>query len=161
MSMDDLYNNLKVYEPEVKGMFSSSSSIQNMAFVSSSNNNTKSSIEAVNAAYGVTTASTQVNTAYSKNINNLSDAVIQKPQAREASKIQDNHKTQNTDNGRGEPPHNTKHLLANKKEDRMDKHGFPPTKRLFKVTELDPVGSRIHFITYIIHEIGTRNEKER
>ncbi|GJW51859.1 hypothetical protein Tco_0093210 [Tanacetum coccineum] len=76
MSMDDLYNNLKVYEPEVKGMFSSSSSTQNMAFVSSSNNNTKSSIEAVNAAYGVTTASTQVNTAYSKNINNLSDAVI-------------------------------------------------------------------------------------
>ncbi|GKF19423.1 hypothetical protein Tco_0068061, partial [Tanacetum coccineum] len=26
MSMDDLCNNLKVYEPEVKGMFSSSSS---------------------------------------------------------------------------------------------------------------------------------------
>ncbi|GKC78816.1 hypothetical protein Tco_1129590 [Tanacetum coccineum] len=42
MSMDDLYNNLKVYEPEVKGMSSSSSSIQNMAFVSSSNNNTSS-----------------------------------------------------------------------------------------------------------------------
>ncbi|GKB64794.1 hypothetical protein Tco_0920980 [Tanacetum coccineum] len=59
MSIDDLYNNLKVYEPEVKWMFSSSSSTQNMAFVSSSNNNTKSSIEAVNAAYGVTTASTQ------------------------------------------------------------------------------------------------------
>ncbi|GKA91532.1 ribonuclease H-like domain-containing protein [Tanacetum coccineum] len=39
MSMDDLYNNLKVYEPDVKGMSSSSSSTQNMAFVSSSNNN--------------------------------------------------------------------------------------------------------------------------
>ncbi|GKB84016.1 putative ribonuclease H-like domain-containing protein [Tanacetum coccineum] len=76
MSMDDLYNNLKVYEPEVKGMSSSSSSTQNMAFVSSSNNNTSSSNEAVNAAYGVTTASTQVNTAYSTNIDNLSDAVI-------------------------------------------------------------------------------------
>ncbi|GJT33218.1 ribonuclease H-like domain-containing protein [Tanacetum coccineum] len=47
MSMDDLYNNLKVYEPEVKGMSSS-----------------------------ITTASTQVNTAYSTNIENLSDAVI-------------------------------------------------------------------------------------
>ncbi|GJX43993.1 hypothetical protein Tco_0260669 [Tanacetum coccineum] len=34
MSMDDLYNNLKVYEPEVKGMSSSSSSTQNMAFIS-------------------------------------------------------------------------------------------------------------------------------
>ncbi|GJU63808.1 hypothetical protein Tco_1245643 [Tanacetum coccineum] len=33
MSMDDLYNNLKVYELEVKGMSSSSSSIQNMAFI--------------------------------------------------------------------------------------------------------------------------------
>ncbi|GJT69667.1 ribonuclease H-like domain-containing protein, partial [Tanacetum coccineum] len=42
MSMDDLYNNLKVYEPEVKGMSTSSSSTQNMAFVSSSNNNTSS-----------------------------------------------------------------------------------------------------------------------
>ncbi|GJR39902.1 putative ribonuclease H-like domain-containing protein [Tanacetum coccineum] len=76
MSMDDLYNNLKVYEPEVKGMSSSSLSTQNMAFVSSSNNNTSSSNEAVNAAHGVTTASTQVNTAYSTNIDNLSDAVI-------------------------------------------------------------------------------------
>ncbi|GJW13248.1 ribonuclease H-like domain-containing protein [Tanacetum coccineum] len=42
MSMDDLYHNLKVYEPEVKGMSSSSSSTQNMDFVSSSNNNTSS-----------------------------------------------------------------------------------------------------------------------
>ncbi|GJR31265.1 ribonuclease H-like domain-containing protein [Tanacetum coccineum] len=40
ISMDDIYNNLKVYEPEVKGMSSS------------------------------------INTAYSTNINNLSDAVI-------------------------------------------------------------------------------------
>ncbi|GJR23298.1 hypothetical protein Tco_0971825 [Tanacetum coccineum] len=76
MSMDDLYNNLKVYELEFKGMSSSSSSTQNMAFVSSSNNNTNNSNKVVNAAHGVTTASTQVNTAYSTNIDNLSDAVI-------------------------------------------------------------------------------------
>ncbi|GJU85026.1 ribonuclease H-like domain-containing protein [Tanacetum coccineum] len=76
MSMDDLYNNLKVYEPEVKGMSSSSLSTQNMAFVSSLNNNTSSPNEAVNAAHGVTTASTQVNTAYSINIDNLNDVVI-------------------------------------------------------------------------------------
>ncbi|GKG07486.1 hypothetical protein Tco_0330455, partial [Tanacetum coccineum] len=72
MSMDDLSNNLKVYEPEVKGISSSSSSTQNMAFVSFSNNNTSSSNEAVNAAHGVTTASTQVNAANSTNIDNLS-----------------------------------------------------------------------------------------
>ncbi|GJV87859.1 hypothetical protein Tco_1531797 [Tanacetum coccineum] len=47
-----------------------------MDFVSSLNNNTSNSNEAVNAAHGVSTASTQVNTAYSTNIDNLSDAVI-------------------------------------------------------------------------------------
>ncbi|GJZ80845.1 hypothetical protein Tco_0645839, partial [Tanacetum coccineum] len=67
MSMDDLYNNLKVYEPEVKWMSSSNLSTQNMAFVSSLNNNT---------AHGVSTASTQVNTANFTNIDNLSDVVI-------------------------------------------------------------------------------------
>ncbi|GJW76732.1 ribonuclease H-like domain-containing protein [Tanacetum coccineum] len=79
MSMDDLYNNLKVYEPEVKRMSSSSSSTQNMAFVSSSNNNSGSSNEVVNTAqtvntaYGVSTASTQVITANSSNVDNLND----------------------------------------------------------------------------------------
>ncbi|GKC34491.1 hypothetical protein Tco_1046875 [Tanacetum coccineum] len=79
MSMDDLYNNLKVYEPEVKGMSSSSSSTQNMAFVSSSNNNNSSTngavstAQAVNTANGVSIANTQVNAS---NIDNLSNAVI-------------------------------------------------------------------------------------
>nr|GEU63845.1 hypothetical protein [Tanacetum cinerariifolium] len=82
MTMDDLYNNLKVYEPEVKGVSNSSSSTQNMAFVSSSNNNTSSTNRAVNTAqvvntaHRVSTASTQVNAAYFTNINNMSDAVI-------------------------------------------------------------------------------------
>ncbi|GJZ64458.1 hypothetical protein Tco_0620879 [Tanacetum coccineum] len=57
MSMDDLYNNLKVYEPEVKGASSSSTSIQNMAFMSF--NNSGSTNEAVNTAPGVSAASTQ------------------------------------------------------------------------------------------------------
>ncbi|GJT25637.1 retrovirus-related pol polyprotein from transposon TNT 1-94 [Tanacetum coccineum] len=74
--MDDLYNKLKVYEPEVKGMSSSSLSTQNMAFVSSLNNNTSISNEAVNAAHGVTIASTQVNAANFINIDNFSDVVI-------------------------------------------------------------------------------------
>ncbi|GJT25190.1 hypothetical protein Tco_0895127 [Tanacetum coccineum] len=56
MSMDDLYNNLKVYEPEVKGMSSSSSSTQNMAFVSSSNNNNSSTNGAVSTTQAVNTA---------------------------------------------------------------------------------------------------------
>ncbi|GJU24096.1 hypothetical protein Tco_1162717 [Tanacetum coccineum] len=76
MSMDDLYNNLKVYEPKVKGVSSSSSSTQNIAFVSSSNKNTSSTNEAVNPAHRVSTTSTQVNAANFKNIDNLSDVVI-------------------------------------------------------------------------------------
>nr|GEW30317.1 retrovirus-related Pol polyprotein from transposon TNT 1-94 [Tanacetum cinerariifolium] len=82
MSMDDLYNNLKVYKPEVKEMSSSSLNTHNMDFVSSSNNNTNitngavNNAQAVNNAHGVSTASTQVNAAYSANIDNLSDAVI-------------------------------------------------------------------------------------
>ncbi|GJW23790.1 hypothetical protein Tco_0034412, partial [Tanacetum coccineum] len=76
MSMDDLYNNLKVYETKVKGMSISSSSTQIMAFVSSSNNNTSNNNEAVNTAHRVSTASTQVNAANFTNIDNLSDAVI-------------------------------------------------------------------------------------
>ncbi|GJY14535.1 hypothetical protein Tco_0384957 [Tanacetum coccineum] len=74
--MDDLYNNLKVYKPEVKGMSSLSSSTQNMAFVPSSNNNTNSTNEAVNTAHRVSTASTQVNAANFTNLDTLSEAVI-------------------------------------------------------------------------------------
>nr|GEW82478.1 50S ribosomal protein L1, chloroplastic [Tanacetum cinerariifolium] len=57
MSFDDLYNNFKIVEQEVKGTASSSSSSQNMAFVSS-----PSSTNEVNTAYGISTASTQVST---------------------------------------------------------------------------------------------------
>ncbi|GKD11343.1 hypothetical protein Tco_1191028 [Tanacetum coccineum] len=76
MSMYDLYKKLKVYEPAIKGMSSSTLSTQNMAFVSSSNNNTSSTNEEVNTTHGVSTASTQVNAANSTNVDNLSDAVI-------------------------------------------------------------------------------------
>nr|GEY06729.1 hypothetical protein [Tanacetum cinerariifolium] len=75
----DLYNSLKVYERKVKGMSSSSSSTQNMTFVSSLNNNTSNTNEAVNTAqavnttHGVSTASTHVNATYSTNIDNLND----------------------------------------------------------------------------------------
>nr|GEW30843.1 hypothetical protein [Tanacetum cinerariifolium] len=50
MSMDDLYKNLKVYETEVKRMPSSISSIHNMDFVSSLNNNSSSTNGIVNTA---------------------------------------------------------------------------------------------------------------
>ncbi|GJU64448.1 ribonuclease H-like domain-containing protein [Tanacetum coccineum] len=74
LSLDDLYNNLKIYEPEVKGTSSSSTNTQNIAFVSS--NSTSSTNGAVNTAYGVTAASTQASVVNSTIIDNLSDAVI-------------------------------------------------------------------------------------
>ncbi|GKD87888.1 ribonuclease H-like domain-containing protein [Tanacetum coccineum] len=74
LSLDDLYNNLKIYEAEFKGISSSSTNTQNVAFVSS--NNTSSTNGAVNTAHGVTTASTQAIAVNSTTIDNLSDAVI-------------------------------------------------------------------------------------
>ncbi|GJX45142.1 hypothetical protein Tco_0261818 [Tanacetum coccineum] len=59
LSLDDLYNNLKIYEPEVKGTSSSSTNTQNVAFVSS--NSTNSTNGAINTAHDATTASTQAN----------------------------------------------------------------------------------------------------
>ncbi|GJZ82771.1 hypothetical protein Tco_0647944 [Tanacetum coccineum] len=58
MSFENLYNNFKIVEQEVKGTASSSSSSnsQNVAFVSSSSSTNK-----VNTAYGVSNTNTQVN----------------------------------------------------------------------------------------------------
>ncbi|GKF40048.1 hypothetical protein Tco_0120109, partial [Tanacetum coccineum] len=55
--MDDLYNNLKVYEAEIKCKSSSSSNSQNVAFMSL--DNTSSTNEAINTAHYVSVASSQ------------------------------------------------------------------------------------------------------
>ncbi|GJS89237.1 hypothetical protein Tco_0771873 [Tanacetum coccineum] len=74
ISLDDLYNNLKIYEPELAGSSSTSQNPQNVAFVSSnSTNNNSSTNEANNTTYGVSAAHTQ--TAPTSK-DNLSDAVI-------------------------------------------------------------------------------------
>ncbi|GKF00601.1 hypothetical protein Tco_0027524 [Tanacetum coccineum] len=72
--MDDLYNNLKIYEPEVKGTSSSSTNTQTVAFVSS--NSTISTNRVVNTAHDATIASTQATAVNSTTIDNLSDDVI-------------------------------------------------------------------------------------
>ncbi|GJY19203.1 putative reverse transcriptase, RNA-dependent DNA polymerase [Tanacetum coccineum] len=60
LSMDELYNNLKIYETEVKGSSSSNQNSQHVAFVSSKNSSSS------NQAYGSNSANT----------NSMSDAVI-------------------------------------------------------------------------------------
>ncbi|GJS30266.1 hypothetical protein Tco_0490886 [Tanacetum coccineum] len=53
-SFDDLYNNLRVFESDIKGSNASSSSTQNVAFISSESTN---STNDVSTAYGVSTSS--------------------------------------------------------------------------------------------------------
>nr|GEV29939.1 DNA-directed DNA polymerase [Tanacetum cinerariifolium] len=74
ISLNDLYNNLKIYEPELTRSSSTSQNPQNVAFVSS--NSTSSTNEADNTAYGVSIAHTQGNTVNFTYVDNLSDDVI-------------------------------------------------------------------------------------
>nr|GEX65481.1 ribonuclease H-like domain-containing protein [Tanacetum cinerariifolium] len=53
LDIDDLYNNLKVYEADIKGSFGSSSNSQNVAFFSAEST---SSTNELNATYSVSTA---------------------------------------------------------------------------------------------------------
>ncbi|GKE81848.1 hypothetical protein Tco_1551848 [Tanacetum coccineum] len=53
LDIDDLYNNLKVFEADIKGSSGSSSNLQNVAFLSTEDTN---SINEVNTANGVSTA---------------------------------------------------------------------------------------------------------
>ncbi|GJU07601.1 putative ribonuclease H-like domain-containing protein [Tanacetum coccineum] len=77
ISLDDLYNNLKIYETELTRSSSTSQNQQNVAFVSSNSTNSNSSTnEADNTAYGVSTAHTEGNPVNSRSGDNLSDAVI-------------------------------------------------------------------------------------
>ncbi|GKD01270.1 ribonuclease H-like domain-containing protein, partial [Tanacetum coccineum] len=74
LSLDDLFNNLKAYELEVKRTYSSTTNSHNVAFLSSSSTN--SATRAVNTAQGVNTTSTQGVADSSTSVENLSDAVI-------------------------------------------------------------------------------------
>ncbi|GJV55030.1 hypothetical protein Tco_1456035 [Tanacetum coccineum] len=74
LSLDDLFNNLKAYESEVKGTSSSTTNLHNVAFMSSSSTN--NATRAVNTAQGINTASTQVAADCSTTVENLSDAMI-------------------------------------------------------------------------------------
>ncbi|GJS52434.1 reverse transcriptase domain-containing protein [Tanacetum coccineum] len=74
ISLDDLYNNLKIYEPELTGSSSTSQNPQNVAFVSNNINNTNNSNKADNTAHGVSTTHIQGNDVNST--DNLCDVVI-------------------------------------------------------------------------------------
>ncbi|GJT13731.1 putative ribonuclease H-like domain-containing protein [Tanacetum coccineum] len=72
ISLDDLYNNLKIYEPKISGSSSTSQNPQNVAFVSSNSTNSNSSTnEVVNTAYRVSVAHTQSNPASRDNLKQI------------------------------------------------------------------------------------------
>ncbi|GKB43644.1 hypothetical protein Tco_0888586 [Tanacetum coccineum] len=74
LSSDDLFNNLKAYESEVKGTSKSITKSHNVAFLSTGSTNNAS--RAVNSAQGVNTASTQGAADSSKSGENFSNAMI-------------------------------------------------------------------------------------
>ncbi|GKE75351.1 hypothetical protein Tco_1537392 [Tanacetum coccineum] len=76
ISLDDLYNNLKIYEQEITGSASTSQNPQNVAFVSNSTNSTNNTNKVENTGYKVSTAHTQGNGVNSTSLDNLCDAMI-------------------------------------------------------------------------------------
>nr|GEY80129.1 hypothetical protein [Tanacetum cinerariifolium] len=73
-SLDDLFNNLKIYKAEVKSLSSTIHNIQNIAFVSSQN--ADSTNESVSVVPSFSAASTKVLISALHNVDNLSDAII-------------------------------------------------------------------------------------
>nr|GEX83452.1 hypothetical protein [Tanacetum cinerariifolium] len=71
-SLDDLFNNLKIYEAEVNGSSTSSQNTQNIAFVSS--NNTDNTNELVSVVPSVFAASSKATVSTLLNVDSLSDA---------------------------------------------------------------------------------------
>nr|GEY70052.1 hypothetical protein [Tanacetum cinerariifolium] len=72
--LDDLFNSLKIYEAEVKHSFSTCTTTQNLAFVSSSN--TDSTTDLVSVDVSVSAVCTKMPVYSLPNVDSLSNAVI-------------------------------------------------------------------------------------
>nr|GFB26138.1 ribonuclease H-like domain-containing protein [Tanacetum cinerariifolium] len=73
-SLDDLFNNLTIYEAEVKSSSFTSHNTQNISFVSSQNTNNTN--ESVSVVPSITAANTKASTSILPNVDNISYAVI-------------------------------------------------------------------------------------
>ncbi|GJU86731.1 putative ribonuclease H-like domain-containing protein [Tanacetum coccineum] len=77
LSIDDLYNNLRVFEQEIQGASKTSSSAQNVAFVSQSKNSTNKVKSGFTGAYSTCTPSTSsTNTPEKEDLAGFADEVI-------------------------------------------------------------------------------------
>nr|GEV64369.1 hypothetical protein [Tanacetum cinerariifolium] len=91
-SLDDLFNNLKIYEVEVKSSSLTSHNTQNIAFVSS--NNTDSTNGPVSVVPSVFVASSKALVSTLPNVDNLSGAVIYFVFARQSNNSHTYHESQ-------------------------------------------------------------------
>nr|GEV32535.1 ribonuclease H-like domain-containing protein [Tanacetum cinerariifolium] len=73
-SLDDLFNSLKIYEAEVKHSYSTGTTTQNLAFVSSSN--TDSTTESISVASSISAVCAKMLVSSLPNVDSLSNAVI-------------------------------------------------------------------------------------
>ncbi|GKD14488.1 ribonuclease H-like domain-containing protein [Tanacetum coccineum] len=76
ISLDDLYNNLKIYEPELTGSSSTSQNTQNVAFVSNITNNTNNTHKADDSSHEISTTQSTTHTYH--NGSNTSKKIYQK-----------------------------------------------------------------------------------
>nr|GEV96592.1 hypothetical protein [Tanacetum cinerariifolium] len=72
-SLDDLFNSLKIYEAEVKHSFSTGTTTQNLAFVSSSN--TDCTTESLSAAASVSAICAKMHVSSLPNVDSLSNVI--------------------------------------------------------------------------------------
>ncbi|GKB32768.1 ribonuclease H-like domain-containing protein [Tanacetum coccineum] len=80
ISLDDLYNNLKIYEPKLTGSSNTSQNTQNVAFVSNSTNNTNNTHKADDSSHEISSTQSTTHTHHNGSntvcLDNLCDAVI-------------------------------------------------------------------------------------
>ncbi|GJV32328.1 hypothetical protein Tco_1392728 [Tanacetum coccineum] len=77
MSIDDLYNNFKIVEQDVKKFVGTSSGAQNLAFMTASSTSSTNDVNTANPAYEVSIVSSNINTACPQvSTANLSDNTV-------------------------------------------------------------------------------------
>ncbi|GJU85298.1 ribonuclease H-like domain-containing protein [Tanacetum coccineum] len=77
LSINDLYNNLRVFEQEIQGASKTSSSAQNVAFVSQSKSNTNKVKSGFTGAYSTCTPSTSSTIFLKRNLEQIDDLDIE------------------------------------------------------------------------------------
>nr|GFA78103.1 hypothetical protein [Tanacetum cinerariifolium] len=134
LSMDDLYNNLKIYKAEVMGLSSTSQNTQNVAFVSS--NNTSSTNDAVKTTHGVFAANFKDKASTLPNVDYLSDVVIYSVFASQSNSLQlDNKDLKQIDpDDLGEMDLKWQMAMASKHQDNRNKETTTGTVPVHKTT---------------------------